>query len=104
MRWTTVAREPSARKPAASCISQPPQGRADRGTGAGAAAAPVRFRQLDEGDPEDRPRDAAQAVLLEIQRLDAVRRARHLRLLFLESYPESPPRVLERAGAALRGE
>ncbi len=50
-------------------------------------------------------RDEAQAVLFSIQRADAVRRARHLRALHLESFPEPAPRgIVERAGAALRGE
>ena len=51
-------------------------------------------------------RDAAQAVLLEINKAEAIRRARHLRALYLESYPEpAPPQptLLARIGDAVRG-
>ena len=50
-------------------------------------------------------RDAAQAVLLEIGKVDARRGARHLRALYLESFPEPTPSrgIVERIGDTLRG-
>ena len=50
-------------------------------------------------------RDEAQGVLLRIQKADAVRRAAHLRSLFLESFPEPAPSrgIVERIGDTLRG-
>jgi len=49
-------------------------------------------------------RDAAQAVLLEIGKVDARRGARHLRALYLESFPEPEPSrgIVERIGDAVR--
>ncbi len=51
-------------------------------------------------------REEAAEILLEIQRVDAIRGARARAALFAESYPTPPPPrgIVERAGAVLRGE
>ena len=53
----------------------------------------------------EKMRDAAQAVLFEIQKADARRGALARRAMYLESFPEPAPQpsLLERAASALKG-